>query len=179
VPRAQITFNDVSVTQPTTTFNTLTNTWETRLPGGPLSGNTFLSGLAFPVPAGGLAGGINPVTWSGVFATDSPGVSLNWQWAAAVYTSFSTNYRTTGVKPVDVSTPQYPNADHAGTPETFKSSVTGGARGGGGANFTGSLSGTESAALVCPVARALSASSVLTLRSDHTLRRYSRIERLR
>jgi hypothetical protein len=35
----------------------------------------------------------------------------------------------------------YKNSDHAGTPENFKSSVTGGAPG-GGMNYTGGLSGT-------------------------------------
>jgi len=37
---------------------------------------------------------------------------------------------------------QYHNSDHAGTPENFKASVTGGATGSGGANYTGGLSGT-------------------------------------
>ena len=47
------------------------------------------------------------------------------------------------VKPVDSnSASQYHNSDHAGTPENFKSFVTGGARGGGGSNFTGSYSAT-------------------------------------
>jgi len=44
----------------------------------------------------------------------------------------------------------YQNSDHAGTPEgvdpsttlPFKAFVTGGARGGGGSNWTGSWSGT-------------------------------------
>jgi hypothetical protein len=36
----------------------------------------------------------------------------------------------------------YHNADHAGTPENYKPYLTAGARGGGGANFTGSYSAT-------------------------------------
>ena len=39
---------------------------------------------------------------------------------------------------------QYKNADHAGTLENFKSFVIGGARGGGGSNYTGSYSGDVS-----------------------------------
>jgi hypothetical protein len=41
----------------------------------------------------------------------------------------------------------YKNSDHAGTPENFKASVTGGATGGGGSNFTGSYSATGSCVL--------------------------------
>ena len=53
------------------------------------------------------------------------------------------------MKPVDDNQASvYQNSDHAGTPENFKSFVTGGARGGGGSNFTGSYSAT--AAVSCP-----------------------------
>jgi hypothetical protein len=90
-----------------------------------------------------LPGGIKNVTWSGTISTDTPGVSVNWKWGAAVYTNFSTDYNAVGVKPVDdkVQNP-YLNADHPGTPENFKHYVIGGATGGGGANYTGGLSGT-------------------------------------
>jgi hypothetical protein len=70
---------------------------------------------------------------------------LQWQWGAAVYTSFSSDNNAVGVKPVDDNkASQYKNSDHAGTPENFKARVTGGATGGGGANYTGSYSGTVS-----------------------------------
>jgi hypothetical protein len=90
-----------------------------------------------------LPGGIHNVTWSGTISTATPGVKVNWQWAAAVYANFNSDYNLLGVKPVDdkVQNP-YPNADHAGTPENFKPYVIGGATGGGGSNYTGSLSGT-------------------------------------
>jgi hypothetical protein len=32
-------------------------------------------------------------------------VSVQWKWAAAVYTSFSSNYNAVGVKPVDDNKP--------------------------------------------------------------------------
>ena len=35
---------------------------------------------------------------------DAPGVTVSWKWAAAVYTSFSTDYNALGVKPVDSNT---------------------------------------------------------------------------
>ena len=147
VPDATITFSPAA-TSATTGFDTTTNQWLTTVPSN-LSGNTFLTGLAFPVPTGGLPGGINPVTWQGQFYTDTSGVTLQWQWAAAVYTAFASTYGGLGVKPVDSnSASQYQNSDHAGTPELYKSYVVGGSRGGGGSNYTGSYSGT---AAVSPV----------------------------
>src|SRR5579859_1134478 len=141
VPNATITFSS-KATSATTTYNATNNEWQTTVP-VPLSGNAFLTGLAFPVPTGGLPGGINPVTFKGQFYTDTSGVSLNWQWAAAVYTKFTTAYNGLGVKPIDSSTgSQYKNSDHAGTPESYKTAVTCGARGGGGSNYTGSYSST-------------------------------------
>jgi len=72
-----------------------------------------------------------------------PTVKMSWQWAAAVYQTFTTNYSAVGIKPTDDSTTSiYKNSDHAGTPENFKQFVVGGARGGGGSNFTGSNSAT-------------------------------------
>jgi hypothetical protein len=139
-PDAVITFSPTA-TSAATAFDVGTNTWFTVVPMG-LGGNTFLDGVAVPLP-NGLPGGQKPVTWTADFTSSVAGVSLNWQWATAVYTSFSTDYTTLGVKPVDSnSASQYHNSDHAGTPENFKSFVRGGARGGGGSNFTGSYSAT-------------------------------------
>lgn len=98
----------------------------------------FMSGYAWDVPTG-----VDPkaatVTWSGDFSSSQSGVSLNWQWSAAAYTNFSTNYNALGVTPVDASGLQ------SGTPVYYEKFVTGGARGGGGSNFTGSNSATGSA----------------------------------
>jgi hypothetical protein len=142
VPDSHITISP-DATSATTTFDAANNAWDTTLPKS-FSGNAFLGGVALPVP-GGLPGGINPVTWSAHFSSDTGGVSLNWQWSAAVYSQFGTDLTTLGVKPVDDNhVSAYQNSDHAGTPEAFKAFVIGGARGGGGSNFTGSLSATAS-----------------------------------
>jgi hypothetical protein len=158
VPNAQITFSPSAVCA-STSFDTLTQTWMTTVP---LSGSdeVFLSGLAFPVPssfanAGGKVDGA--VVWQGTFFTDAPGVTMNWKWGAAVYTTFSTDYNIDAIKPSHNNSCAYPNSDHAGTPEgfdtqsgnQFKSFVVGGARGGGGSNFTGSWSGTQDVKPVC------------------------------
>lgn len=142
VPDADVTYSPSAVVA-TTTFNTGTNRWETTTSFG-LPGNEFLSGLAYLVPVN-IPGGTNPVVWSGDFSSSGGAFCINWQWAAAVYTSFSSDNNALGVKPVDSNSASiYLNSDHAGTPESFKTFVIGGARGGGGSNFTGSLSGTAS-----------------------------------
>lgn len=147
VPDGVVTFSP-TVTTATTTVDPITGAWTTTVPKG-LAGNTFLSGLAVPI-ASDLRGGAGPVTWHGTFFTDTPGVSVKWQWAAAVYSTFGAANDALGVKPVDDNkASMYTNSDHAGTPESFKRYVTGGARGGGGANATGSYSATASA-VPCP-----------------------------
>lgn len=147
VPNAQITFSP-SVACASTSFDTLTNTWTTVVP---LAGSDeiFLTGVAFPVPAS-FSRVNGPVEWQGNFTSDTAGISVGWKWGAAVYKVFSTVYCVLNVKPAHNNTCLYQNSDHAGTPEgvdpgsgrPFKDFVTGGARGGGGSNWTGSWSGT-------------------------------------
>jgi hypothetical protein len=147
VPDANITFSSANATASTT----FAGMFVTQVP-LPFGQNVFLDGKIFLSP--GLSGGIKPVTWSGLFATDTPGVTLQWKWGAAVYTMFPTdpNYNAVGIKPVDGSAQNpYANSDHAGTPENFKPYVVGGARGGGGSNYTGSYSGTKSVPAPCPL----------------------------
>ena len=150
-PNAVITF-DPTVTTATTTFDSVANEWITTVPASGLAGNVFLDGVAFPVPAGGLPGGINQVTWTGTFSSAAKGIKVQWQWAAAVYSSFNTtNYNLDQVKPVDDNKASaYQDSDHAGTPEAYRSSVVGGATGGGGANYTGSYSSTASCGTAIP-----------------------------
>ncbi|MGH7485742.1 MAG: hypothetical protein ACREMY_09100 [bacterium] len=146
VPDSLITFSPTAIEASSSFDGT---TWTTVVPSS-FSKNVFLDGLSFQVPAGGLAGGINPVTWSGTFLSNASAV-VQWQWGAAVYTQFSTEQAVLGVKPVDGSRANpYRNSDHAGTPENFKPYVTGGARGGGGSNWTGSYSGTEATPVCGP-----------------------------
>jgi hypothetical protein len=159
VPDAKITFSAVSCA--TTTFDTGSNTWLTTVP---LAGSDeiFLSGLAFPVT--NLPGGA-VVTWQGNFALSQPGVCLQWKWGAAAYSQFTTlstsplviDYNAANIKPAHSASCSINNGDHAGTPQnpTIRASVTGGARGGGGSNFTGSWSGTGSVCPVCPPAGSL------------------------
>jgi hypothetical protein len=151
VPNAQVTFSPTAVCA-VTSFDTASNTWMTTVP---LAGSdeVFLTGVAFPAPAGfAKVGGRvqGPVSWQGTFAADTAGISVAWKWGAAVYKNFSLDYNALGIKPAHTRACLYQNSDHAGTPEgvdpnsgqLFKDFVTGGARGGGGSNWTGSWSGT-------------------------------------
>jgi hypothetical protein len=144
VPNANITYSPTATTA-TTTYDSGTNSWNTTVPASGLAGNTWLSGVGFQVP-NDLPGGINPVAFRGTFVSNTPGVTLNWQWGAAVYTQFNnSDPNQLGVKPVDDNKASaYQNSDHAGTPENYRPYVIGGARGGGGSNYTGSYSGTAS-----------------------------------
>jgi hypothetical protein len=147
-PNAQITFSPTA-TCSSTTFSTMTNTWITTVP---LKGDDeiFLTGVAIPVPSSGVPGGIN-VTWSGTFnTTGAPGMSIEWKWGAAVYSSIATDSNLLEVKAGHHTACRQSNGDHAATPEgvnnrnqPWKGFVISGATGGGDANWTGSWSGIE------------------------------------
>jgi hypothetical protein len=154
VPDAEITFSSNSSCT-STSFDSLNNRWVTTVP---ISGDDeiFLTGLAWPVPSGGLPGGVNPVNFNGTYSSSTPGVSIQMQWSAAAYSSFTTDYNKLQIKAGHQTACGVNNGDHAGTPEgvdnsntPWKHFVVGGARGGGGSNFTGSWSGTLSIP-ICP-----------------------------
>ena len=144
LPDAVLHF-DNNLSQATTSFNAVNDTWLTNTPTG-LSGNYFLDAKGFQVPGGGLPGGISPVTMTADFTSSVIGLTLTWKWAAAVYTTFSSDLNALGVKASDAGSNATPfgNTDKAGTPENYINFVTGGARGGGGSNHVGGYSGTTS-----------------------------------
>ena len=146
-PNSEVTFS-WSASTATTVFDTANNMWVTTVPAG-FGDNTFLSGLAYQVPNPGLSGEISPVIWN-VTVSGSASFSVQWQWAAAVYSSFSGDYNALGVKPLNSSTmDSYQNGDPAGTPENFKSQVIPGATGNGGTNWTGSYSSAAAVSISC------------------------------
>lgn len=136
VPDGEVRIDPLTVTAATGFFG---DTWITTVPDG--SDNPFLSGYVWDVPMGEDPKASNPVTWSGDFYASESGISIQWQWSAAVYTSLSADLNSLGVTPIDGA-----GASQSGTPLNFTSFLTGGARGGGGSNFTGSNSGTASVA---------------------------------
>jgi len=146
VPNAVITFNSVSqASGAKTTFDLTNNRWNTNVARSGLTGNTFVTGVAIPVPASGFPNGIQNATFSASFSTDTPGVALQWQWGAAVYALLSTTYATStnnnvlGINAEDGAA-DVNGTDPAGTTETYKQYVTFGATGGGLTNYTGFLS---------------------------------------
>ncbi len=141
-PNSEIIFS-ATATSATTTFTG--GQWVTTVPVG-FQGNVFIGGVAYQVPTGvSLAGA--KVDWTGVFSGTTSSFTLNWQWAAAVYSGLGTGtlgtsafYNSLGIKPIDANTGSaYPNNDNAGTPENFKtnflSSATIGSGNGHGDQF--------------------------------------------
>ncbi len=167
VPDAMITFTP-TVTSATTTFDSVNNRWVTTVPSADLTrhmqqfdipGEVFASGLAFPVPAGGLPGGITNVNWSAAFTTDTPGVTLNWEWGAAVYSTFTTDYNLlgVGVKSGDDGKGHCHwdgNGDRAATPENYKQYLVMGATADGPRDYAGDFTrdvGVVPAAMVVSI----------------------------
>lgn len=141
VPDARIDL-DPSVSSPTIEFDEGLNTWFTDVPAS-FGDDIFLTGLAWHVPVN-LPGGINPVVFTAEIGATNVPATVQWKWGAAVYTSFSDNYDLLDVQPVHATL-------HAGTPLKYIAFVIGGARGGGGSNYTGSWSATQTLTFVSPV----------------------------
>jgi hypothetical protein len=120
--------------------------WWLMVPYG-TSGNDFLNEVAWPVPSGGLPGGIQNVTWTAKFSIAKHGVGasgqpIQWRWGAAVYTqldNFPSDYNQLNVK--DLDDPNYGpyfNSDPAGTPENDKQYLTtGGTQNGNQIDYIG------------------------------------------
>lgn len=116
--------------------------WITTIPWD-LDDNAFLTGVAWAVRSAGLPADVQPVTVCGTFASDVANIDIGWRWAAAAYSSFASDNKVLGVKPMDTDHDnQAPKYDRAGTPENYKQFVIPGARGKGGENFNGSYSGS-------------------------------------
>jgi hypothetical protein len=125
VPNGVVTFSPTATTS-TTTYSAASGYWYTVVPSG-LGADVFLAGVALPVPAGGLPGGITNLTVQAQVTSDTPGLSVTWQWAESACSQFNTSYAALGVKPVGGRRGSaYQNSDPAGTPEAYRTFVTGG-----------------------------------------------------
>ena len=137
LPETSIRYSATATQATLAPRTTATDPWDITVPTG-YHGNVFVGGYGYLVPST-IPGGTHPVVWSGTYTGSVTGLTFQWKWAAAVYTQFDPV--TPCVKLVDGDRfNPYHNADHAGTPECLKSYVIGGARGGGGSNWTGSYS---------------------------------------
>lgn len=141
-PNSEVVFSS-SATSETTAYTG--GKWVTTVPVG-YTGTVFLGGVAYQVPTGvSLAGA--KVDWTGFFSGTTVSFTVQWQWAAAVYSNLGTGlgtgigsssattafYNGLGIKPVDAGTGStYLNNDNAGTPENFKADFVSSATGGHG-----------------------------------------------
>jgi hypothetical protein len=106
-----------------------------------LSDEIFFTGAAIPVDLNISGGG--KATWTSTVQSTAANLSLSWQWSAAAYTYWPMDWNQASILP-------YHGSYHAGTPlnTTVQHSLIQGPRGGGGSNFTGSWSATDTA--TCP-----------------------------
>jgi hypothetical protein len=178
VPNTTITFTGLA-TQATATYSI--NGWLVTTP-PVFDGNVFVGGAGLKAPtaggllggllgglglAGGFPGGIKNVTWRANFTADTPGLTVTWQWGAAVYTNFNTSPGSLGVKAVDdPRVDHYGNPDRAGTPESYKPYLTGGARGNGLGNYTGTYTAAATVAPEAPAQTPASLSGSVYVESD-------------
>lgn len=170
IPNTTVTFTTLATAASTSYSN---DGWLVTTPPA-FNGNVFLGGASLLAPGGGgllggllgglgltggFPGGIKNVTWRANFAADTPGLTVNWQWAAAVYTNFNSSLGDLGVKAVDDATVDtHHNADRAGTPEAYKLFVVAGGRGLGGTNYTGNYTTGASVTPDVPAQASLSGS---------------------
>jgi large repetitive protein len=142
LPDAEIYYSPTATTA-TTTWNADDNEWETVVPKS-LGANIFASDLSGISPVAIAKG--TKVTWNATISSDTKGLTVAWQWAAATYSSLPSDPSLLGVKPCDdKNASSYTNnPDKAGTPESYKTSITSGAQGNGGTNYTGNFTGATS-----------------------------------
>jgi hypothetical protein len=136
LPDGQVVFNP-SVSAPVTVANA-DGSWTTTV-SPTTSGDIFFDGDAIPVDSNLENGGHGNTGSTLSFSTNSNDSSLDfqWQWGAAVYTSWPGNAAAL-IEPVQA------NGLQPGAPQNpaVQKDLIQGPRGGGGSNFTGSWSGT-------------------------------------
>jgi hypothetical protein len=135
LPNGQIVFNPATST-PTTVVNA-DGSWTTTV-NPSFNSDIFFDGQAIPVDSNLENGGHGNTGSTLSFSTNSSDSSLSfqWQWSAAVYTSWPGN-AAANIEPVHAKL-------QAGAPQNtaVEADLIQGPRGGGGSNFTGSWSGT-------------------------------------
>ena len=154
-PNAEVIYSPTATTS-TTSFTS--GQWVTTVPSD-YTGNVFLSGLAYQVPAGVSLQGAQ-VSWTGEIqrhdklvphrmAVGSGGIQ---QLGALTTSNTAALYSGLGIKPIDANAGSlYLNSDNAGTPENFVSNVIAGATGNGGTDYTGSYSNAGTALYQAPL----------------------------
>ena len=143
LPDGFLIFDPSAPATPTTSFDATfkpNGRWVTTLNPNDLSDEIFFDGQAILVDSNISGGGSATISYT-TKSTDND-LAFNWQWSAAVYTSWPGNNQAEILA--------YHQSLHAGTPlnPAVQQSLIQGPRGGGGSNYTGSWSGTGNGA--CP-----------------------------
>ena len=139
LPDGLLTFDPSAPSTITTSFTG--GRWETLVNPNFLSDEIFFTGAAIPVDTNISGGGKATLTYN--VQTNDSNLSFSWQWSAAVFTCFPSDWNQAMIQP-------FHHSEHAGTPlnTSVQKSLIQGPRGGGGSNFTGSWSATGTG--VCP-----------------------------
>lgn len=87
--------------------------WDTSAPAMGSSTDTFMSGVSLPLLAGVSAIARN-MSWRVQFESDTPGLTVQWNWGAAPYLRFPEDLNALKIVPISNRT------QRAGTPAGFK-----------------------------------------------------------
>ena len=124
VPDSRIRFAD-DITSASTRF--VNNVWETNVPLS-FKDDVFMGGLSYLIPLR-FPRSTRDITWTAYVSIDKAGVSLEWKWAAAVYTKLAGRDGLI-IKPISSWRDNpYRNFDEAGTPENYKAFLAPGSPG--------------------------------------------------
>src|SRR5580704_7129978 len=144
MPDGLVTFDPAAPYVSTTTFTGTPGTssalWTTTINPDNISDENFFAGAAIPVDLQITGGGQATIRFT--TETNDAGLSLSWQWSAAVYTYWPSDWNLALIQPYHGNGPT--GSQHADTPDnvSVQKSLIQGPRGGGGSNFTGSWSAT-------------------------------------
>jgi SdrD B-like protein len=140
MPDGLVNFDPNAPSASTTIFSGTPGTssaqWTTTINPNFMSDENFFVGAAIPVDLTIASGGQATIRFT--TETDDAGLSFSWQWSAAVYTFWPSNWNQAMIQAY------HGNGLHADTPNNtqVQKSLIQGPRGGGGSNFTGSWSAT-------------------------------------
>ena len=140
MPDGVVNFDPNAPSTSTTTFSgtpgTTSALWTTTINPNFISDENFFVGAAIPVDPAIAGGGKATIRFT--TQTDDTGLSFSWQWSAAVYTYWPSDWNQAMIQAY------HGNGRHADTPNNtqVQKSLIQGPRGGGGSNFTGSWSAT-------------------------------------
>jgi len=146
MPDGFVNFDPDALATSTTTFSGTPGTssarWTTTINPNFISDENFFVGAAIPVDPAIAGGGQATIRFT--TQTDDTDLSFSWQWSAAVYTYWPSDWNQAMIQAY------HGNGRHADTPNNtqVQKSLIQGPRGGGGSNFTGSWSATGHGA--CP-----------------------------